>query len=119
MSQPKPVQLTAENLEAIGGSRWQRGEHDRVYFDRWAAFAGLEVSRYKSGSIASAVLDGEPISNGEASKIFMAVRKVYVDLVTGEIVVDAGYASPRKVTCAELVTRIRAGIREAAAAIPR
>ncbi|KPC86952.1 hypothetical protein ADL27_44770, partial [Streptomyces sp. NRRL F-6602] len=39
---------TTENMVAIGGNRWQKAGHDRVYFNNWADLAGLEVHRYRT-----------------------------------------------------------------------
>src|SRR5690606_40070996 len=64
--QEKKMELTVETLVAIGGNRWTKGNYDRVYFNGWAKFIGLEIERYKSGNIYSASLNGEPISNSEA-----------------------------------------------------
>lgn len=66
---------TAEQIEAIGGSRWTKNGKDRVYLNDWHALARLEITRYHSGNISSATLDGEPLSNTKAR--LCAIGKVY------------------------------------------
>lgn len=68
--------FTAEQIQAIGGSPWHKDDGTlRVYLNDWVQFIGLEVSRYKSGNISSATLNGQPISNGKAARLLAA--KVY------------------------------------------
>lgn len=59
---------------------------ERLYLNekKSAAFIGLEVRRYKSGSIKYAELDGEEISHSEAYRIFRSMEKVYFDVTTGK-----------------------------------
>lgn len=75
----------AEQMEAIGGRRWQKNGKDRVYFDAslWAAWIGLEISRYGSGNISYAALNGEKISNGKAAQLLN--MKVYWDAADRQI----------------------------------
>ena len=55
---------------AIGGSRWTKGQYDRVYLNNWSAFAGIEVQPVRgSGNISSASFDGDPIANGRAGEL--------------------------------------------------
>lgn len=58
---------------------------ERLYLDegKAAQFIGLEVLRYKSGSIKHAKLEGEAISNSAAEKIFFSMAKAYFDVATG------------------------------------
>lgn len=63
------------------GNRWvhpQTGEV-RYYIDveKASEFGGLYVSRYNTGNICSAYLNDVKISNSEACRILLDVRKVY------------------------------------------
>jgi hypothetical protein len=62
---------TAEQIEAIGGKRWTKGDITRVYIsdDTLADLVGLDVTRYRTGNIQSATLRGERVSNTEAKRI--------------------------------------------------
>jgi hypothetical protein len=78
-----------DRLESIGGSRWQKGEMDRVYFNllAFAEAAGLECETYGTGNIKNARFGGEKLSNNRATKLSDALyrSKVYVDATTGQI----------------------------------
>lgn len=62
---------TAEKLEALGIDAWERGEVKRYYIndDQLEAVFGLSISRYNSGNISGASLNGEGISNSKAYKL--------------------------------------------------
>lgn len=113
----KRVEVTAENMVAIGGSRWQRGDKDRVYVNDWQQYIGLEVDRYNSGNISSASLDGETISNSEAYRLLTAVYKVYFDSADGKLHIQWGTSSPRSMDRDDLAEAIFGGIRKAIAAL--
>ena len=68
---------TAEQIEAIGGSRWTKGDKDRVYLnaDAWMPMIGLDIDYYRSGNICAATLNGEAISNRRAGQL--STVKVY------------------------------------------
>ena len=77
--------ITAQQIPALGGREWigRNGQH-RIYLNNWPELAGLEISRYKgSGSISSAKLNGEWISNNKASMLLAA--KVWFDVKAGEL----------------------------------
>ena len=59
---------------------------ERLYLDKGktADFIGLEADRYKSGSIKSAILNGEKISNNYAFKIFLSMDKAYYNVQNGK-----------------------------------
>lgn len=77
---------TIKALEAKGATRWTKGDHDRLYLNGLAReIIGLEVNRYKSGSISSATVGGETISNAAASRILSAIDSAYIDLKTGTL----------------------------------
>jgi hypothetical protein len=61
---PRP--LTAEQLEAVGGNRWRKGDMDRVYF---------EISEFVE------------LSNSKARKLSGA--KLFFDFVSGEFQTNA------------------------------
>jgi hypothetical protein len=107
------VAFTTENMIAIGGNRWQRGDKDRVYLNNWAGFCGLETSSYNTGSIADATYQGEEISNSQAKKIIGCIEKVFFDAADGKLYVQWGYANPRmgrEQVWDDIVTGIRAAI---------
>lgn len=58
--------ITTETLSAVGGTLWERGSMRRVYFNDLEGLLGLEVSRYGSGNISYAYLNGEKLSNRRA-----------------------------------------------------
>lgn len=71
-----------EKLTAAGGSRWQKGNFDRIYFN--ASSLGLRCEYYKTGNISSAWFNDESISNCAGRRLKAA--KTFVDVATGEIV---------------------------------
>jgi hypothetical protein len=78
--------ITVEQLEAVGGKKWEKAGMSRVYFNDLDEWYGLETSRYNTGNISSARLDGEHISNNQAKKIMyrLSQAKVYFDLADGK-----------------------------------
>lgn len=68
------------------GNEWVKGENHRVYFsaEKMIKILGLELDRYKSGSILSAKLNGEALSNNKAQKMIDSIdlRKHYYDVKT-------------------------------------
>lgn len=78
--------MDAERLVKVGGKRWQKGDMDRIYFDGLAGWYGLETSRYNSGNIGGATLDGSEISNTKARRIDndLAQAKVWYDVAEGK-----------------------------------
>jgi len=111
------VKITAENLEAIGGRRWIKGGHDRIYFNNWPELIGLEINRYKTGNISSAFLDGELISNRQAGLLLNMINKVYWDTQAGHLCIQWGFGESRIMTRDELKQAILDGIRSAIAAL--
>lgn len=77
-------QTTAEKLEALGISAWERGGMKRYYMNDAAleAVFGLSIDRYKTGNISSASLNGEGISNAKAGRLIG--RGVFYDAVAHE-----------------------------------
>lgn len=114
----KMVEITPENLVAIGGKRWIRYGRDRVYFDDWARFIGLEVGHYNTGRISWATLNGEGISNSEAYRILDAYRTVYYDLQDGRLYGTGGtpYRGREFADGKAILNAVMAGIKKAISA---
>lgn len=113
----KPITFTTQNMVAIGGNRWQRGDKDRVYLNNWWDFAGLEIDTYKSGNISSATWQGEYISNNDAGKILGSISKVYFDAADGNLHCQYGYGNLRSIPCEQVWDAIVTGVRTAIAAL--
>ncbi|MGW6912616.1 hypothetical protein ACWGB8_02140 [Kitasatospora sp. NPDC054939] len=114
----RPAALTTEAMVAIGGNRWQKNGHDRVYINDWTEFAGLDVSYYKSGNICGAAYRGEGISNSQARLILGSISKVWFDAADGELHCYLGRgAESRVATPSEIWGHVAAGIRAAVAAL--
>src|SRR5690554_4896083 len=56
-------------LTRWGGRLWEKNGHRRIYINNLSVLYGLETTRYNTGNIASAKLDGERISNNSARQI--------------------------------------------------
>jgi hypothetical protein len=84
----KQKQITALTESSFGGSLWERYGKCRVYFEgaSIATRQGLKTSRYNSGNISSATLNGEKISNSEAKRILKAFQyfKIWYDFADGK-----------------------------------
>lgn len=61
--------MEIQQLVAVGGKLWEKGDMRRVYFNNLAEWYGLDCSYYNSGNISSAQLDGERISNSHAREL--------------------------------------------------
>jgi hypothetical protein len=76
-----------EKLFAIG-KEWKKEDKHRIYFDtnELCKLHGLHTTSYKTGSILSAVMDGEKISNSKAYKIQSQISdlKLYFDINSGK-----------------------------------
>lgn len=77
--------ITAQQILDLGGREWTgRNGQRRIYLNNWHELAGLEITRYKSsGSISSAKLNGELISNRKAGMLMAA--RVWFDVKAGEL----------------------------------
>jgi len=69
-----------QTLINAGGKLWEKNGMSRVYFN--VSLLGLEISRYKTGNISSASLNGVGISNSEAGRIEMI--KIWYDAKDGQ-----------------------------------
>lgn len=73
-------------LIELGGNPWEGGGHRRIYLNNALELAGLEVTRYGTGNIKGASLDGEKISNAKAYEL--ASLKVFWDCNAGALVIQ-------------------------------
>ena len=113
----KTVRFTIETMTAIGGRRWQKNGMDRVYLNDWAAFAGIEVSRYGTGNIASALYQGYGVSNRQAYKLLDSIDKVWFDAEDGKLHCRYGWSESRVADREELFDAVFNGVRAAIAAL--
>lgn len=76
------MQITAASLTAAGLTvgEWTHPKTGEVrfYVNNLAELIGLDVSRYGTGNISSARLNGEKTSNAEAGRILQAVGKAWI-----------------------------------------
>lgn len=77
-SRPASQTLGPDQLKKIGGSEWRKGDQHRYYFNDLSNLHGLRTSRHKSGSVSSASLNGEKISNSEAKRILESLDRIKV-----------------------------------------
>ena len=113
----RTVQLTVENLVAVGGREWKRGDKHCVYFNNIADYLPIEIEHYKSGRISWAAWEGEEISNSQAYLILQSVDRVYYDVATGEFRGCYGLRESRIASKQEVWKRLVAGIKQAVAAL--
>ena len=74
-----------QKLIEIGCTTWEKYGRKRIYInndDQIEKVFGLSVSRYKSGMISSAFLNGEKISNSQACRLLTV--KPYFDCLAGK-----------------------------------
>lgn len=73
---------TVEQLQAAGGKLWEKNGMRRVYFNSMQDRIGLSVTRYGTGNISNASLNGESISNCRAREIVYSCgsSKIWYDL---------------------------------------
>ena len=83
-----------EMLESLGGKRWQGGSNDRVYLpvQLCCNLIGLAVTRYNSGNVSSATLEGEKISNGTATAMLSSLDGSYYNVLTDKFFTCHGVA---------------------------
>lgn len=65
----------------LTGKLWEKGEHSRIYFDRFdvAKALGFEWESYKTGNPKRASFDGDKISNSEMWGVLMDIEGTYYD----------------------------------------
>lgn len=82
----KEVRYSIEDLIAMGAKRWQKAGYDRLYLNNAGLkIAGLEISRYNTGHVSSAKLNGEKVSNTKGSNMASIVERAYIDLTSGKL----------------------------------
>ena len=113
----RKVEFTVATMTAIGGNRWQKNGHDRVYINDWAEFAGIEINRYGTGNISSAFYQGERISNSQAGKLLGCIDKVWYDAADGKLHCRFGWSESRVADREDVRQAIADGIRTAIAAL--
>lgn len=111
----RKVELTVENLVAVGGREWKRGDKHRVYFNNIADYLPIEIEHYKSGRISWAAWEGEEISNRQALLILDSVYGVYYDVNEEKFVGRYGVRESRIVSKQEIWKRLVSGIKQAVA----
>lgn len=75
-----------KKLEKMGAVRWTQYGHDRLYLNKAGSkLAGLEISRYNTGRVSLAKLDGEKIPNSRGGLIAGTVEDAYIDLTDNKI----------------------------------
>lgn len=87
-----------EMLESMGCKRWIRGDKERVYIpvSVCCELIGLSVTRYGSGNVQRATLEGEHISNGTATSMLAALEGCYYDVVSEKFYSCHGVAPAAK-----------------------
>lgn len=86
----RQYKISEETINKFYGKLWEKNGIRRVYFNALEELFGLTISRYSSGNISSATLDGDSISNSDA-KAFVAITntgKFYYDLNTLHLVAE-------------------------------
>ena len=79
--------MTTTQLTQAGGREWQSGDRRRVYFNDLASrWPRLQVTRYGTGNVSRATLDGKQISNSRASRLLtdLDTGKLHFDVVDGQ-----------------------------------
>lgn len=113
----KTIEYTTENMIAIGGNEWKRGNYHRVYFNNWHELAGLELEHYGTGNIRWAGWQGETVSNSQGYKLAGSVEKVWFDAATGKFHCRYGFTESRVASQREVFDAVVAGIRARIAAL--
>lgn len=79
-------QSNVDKLIDMGAQRWEKYGKDRLYIGQAGEkILNLDIERYKSGSISSATIDGQKISNSDAARYIMSFSEAYIDLNTGKL----------------------------------
>lgn len=82
-----PKENMVDKLKKIGGKEWISGTNHRIYFNNLSKYYnGLSVSRYGTGNISSATLNGEKLSNSRARALMteLDMGKLWYDVKTGQ-----------------------------------
>ncbi|MFF2100928.1 hypothetical protein [Streptomyces sp. NPDC058202] len=113
----KAIAYTVETMTAIGGSRWTKAGHDRVYINDWAQYLPLEINRYNTGNISWAAWEGDTVANRQAGLLLGSLDKVWFDAADGKLHARYGYTESRIATREQVWAHVAAGIRAAIAAL--
>lgn len=75
------------------GKLWEKGEHSRIYFDRFevAKVLGFSWESYKTGNPKRASFDGDKISNNEMWGVLMNIEGTYYDRKTDKLGAAASF----------------------------
>ena len=94
-----------EMLIGMGGRRWTKGGHDRVYIPVALScdMIGLRVSRYGSGNVSSATLNGDRISNTMTREMLTDLDGIYYDVAADKFTSCHGVASALRARLASAV----------------
>ena len=96
-------------LEKAGAARWTKYGKDRMYVKKTGRnLLNLVINWRRSGSIESATLNGEEISNSYAGSIEMTYDSAYIDLKTGEICGVSDRADMAEEFTSKLIAAFRA-----------
>jgi hypothetical protein len=83
---PALTDITHDEALEAGGQIWTGNSGaERYYLNIAEAELGLDAQRYSSGGIASATLDGERISNSDATAIVRALSDVRLWIENGRL----------------------------------
>lgn len=79
------LKINLEKLQTLG-TLWEKNGKARIYFNNLPSMFGLETTHYGSGNLGSATIDGEKISNREASDLLSVFveSKLWYDLNDGQ-----------------------------------
>lgn len=81
----KASKSVVDALLALGGNRWTKAGHDRVYFNNANDLVGIETTYYKTGNLSSVKVGGEYVSNCRGRKLIGALNGAYVDLADNSV----------------------------------
>ena len=71
------IEIIQDLLQDKSHNLWEKYSKKRLYLD-FAKIVNLEINKYNTGNISSALLDGEKISNSKAYKYMQG--KAYINL---------------------------------------
>lgn len=116
-ARPAKVVYSIDTMTAIGGNRWTKGNHDRVYINDWTRHLPLEIDQYKTGNISWAAWNGQEIANRQAGLILGSIDKVWFDAADSKLHCRYGYSESRIASREDIWDLIVAGIRAEIAAL--
>jgi hypothetical protein len=76
------TKATIKKLEEMGATFWEKGDMRRLYLNEAGEkMVGLTYTTYNSGSISSAKLGGEEITNAHAGRVLSVLSELYYDMI--------------------------------------